>query len=61
VERRDTHHLTNAKNGAMTDYRRNFLAGGSLFFTVNLAERHPRRDDQEVRLIRMPVHHHAAR
>jgi hypothetical protein len=24
----------------MTDYRRNFLAGGSFFFTVNLAERH---------------------
>ena len=24
----------------MTDYRRNFLVGGSFFFTVNLAERH---------------------
>jgi putative transposase len=24
----------------MTDYRRNFVAGGSFFFTVNLAERH---------------------
>jgi hypothetical protein len=24
----------------MTDHRRNFLAGDSLFFTVNLAERH---------------------
>jgi putative transposase len=24
---------------AMTDYRRNFIAGGSFFFTVNLAER----------------------
>jgi putative transposase len=23
----------------MTDYRRNFFAGGSFFFTVNLAER----------------------
>jgi putative transposase len=23
----------------MTDYRRNFMAGGSFFFTVNLAER----------------------
>ena len=23
----------------MTDYRRNFVAGGSFFFTVNLAER----------------------
>jgi putative transposase len=23
----------------MTDYRRNFLVGGSFFFTVNLAER----------------------
>jgi putative transposase len=26
----------------MTDYRRNFLTGGSFFFTVNLAERHLR-------------------
>jgi hypothetical protein len=24
----------------MADYRRNFLAGGTFFFTVNLAERH---------------------
>jgi putative transposase len=24
----------------MTNYRRNFIAGGSFFFTVNLAERH---------------------
>jgi putative transposase len=24
---------------ALTDYRRNFLSGGSYFFTVNLAER----------------------
>jgi putative transposase len=24
---------------AVTDYRRNFLSGGSYFFTVNLAER----------------------
>jgi REP element-mobilizing transposase RayT len=24
----------------MVDYRRNFLAGGTFFFTVNLAERH---------------------
>jgi putative transposase len=23
----------------MTDYRHNFIAGGSFFFTVNLAER----------------------
>ena len=23
----------------MTDYRRNFIAGGSFFFSVNLAER----------------------
>ncbi len=26
----------------MTDYRRNFITGGSFFFTVNLAERHLR-------------------
>jgi hypothetical protein len=28
----------------MTNYRRNFLSGGSFFFTVNLAERR-RRDN----------------
>src|SRR5712664_828296 len=27
----------------MTNYRRNFIAGGSFFFTVNLAERRRRR------------------
>ena len=26
----------------MTDYRRNFISGGTFFFTVNLAERHLR-------------------
>ena len=30
----------------MTDYRRNFSARGRFFFTINLAEWHPRlRDD----------------
>jgi putative transposase len=34
---RETHHL--AQDVAMTDYRRNFIPGGSFFFTVNLADR----------------------
>ncbi len=32
----------------MTDYRRNFIAGGSFFFTVNLAERRLRLLTQHV-------------
>jgi hypothetical protein len=42
VERSDTHRAPSCKNSDMTDYRRNFAAGGSFFFTVNLAERHLR-------------------
>jgi REP element-mobilizing transposase RayT len=38
VERSDTHHL-NTRDVRMTGYRRNFVAGGSFFFTVNLADR----------------------
>jgi REP element-mobilizing transposase RayT len=36
VERSDTHQTG---HGDMTDYRRNFVVGGSFFFTVNLADR----------------------
>ncbi len=37
VERSETHHLQ--RKHPMTNYRRNFIPGGSYFFTVNLAER----------------------
>jgi putative transposase len=36
----------------MTNYRRNFLDGGSYFFTVNLAERHSRLLTDHVGLLR---------
>jgi REP element-mobilizing transposase RayT len=41
VERSDTHHgvASLLEHAGMTGYRRNFVAGGSFFFTVNLAER----------------------
>src|ERR1700694_3078633 len=41
VERSDTHHVVGSpcQHARMTGYRRNFIAGGSFFFTVNLAER----------------------
>jgi putative transposase len=32
----------------MTDYHRNFIAGGSFFFTVNLADRRPRLLTQHI-------------
>ena len=38
VERSETHHLV-AASFVVTDYRRNFVPGGSFFFTVNLADR----------------------
>jgi putative transposase len=38
VERSETHHL----DAPMTDYRRNFVPGGTYFFTVNLANRRSR-------------------
>jgi putative transposase len=37
VERSDTHHVI--RRIAMGACRRNFVAGGSFFFTVNLMER----------------------
>jgi hypothetical protein len=41
VERSDTHRFAASPNehADMTGYRRNFIAGGSFFFTVNLADR----------------------
>jgi putative transposase len=36
----------------MTNYRRNFLAGGSFFFTVNLADRRLRLLTEHVDLLR---------
>jgi putative transposase len=38
VERSETHHLLQW-GSVVTDYRRNFIPGGSFFFTVNLADR----------------------
>jgi hypothetical protein len=37
----DTHHVlaSPCQRARMTDYRRNFIAGGSFLFTANLAER----------------------
>ncbi len=39
VERSETHHLRLCYARAVTNYRRNFICGGSFFFTANLAER----------------------
>jgi putative transposase len=36
----------------MTNYRRNFLAGGSFFFTVNLADRRLRLLTEHIDLLR---------
>jgi len=36
---RETHHLLPCHARAVTNYRRNFICGGSFFFTANLAER----------------------
>jgi putative transposase len=36
----------------MTDYRRNFIAGGSFFFTVNLAERRLRLPTEHIDALR---------
>jgi putative transposase len=36
---RETHHLLLRYARAVTNYRRNFICGGSFFFTANLAER----------------------
>jgi hypothetical protein len=36
---RETHHLQLCHARAVTNYRRNFIRGGSFFFTANPAER----------------------
>jgi hypothetical protein len=36
---RETHRLLLCYARAVTNYRRNFICGGSFFFTANLAER----------------------
>jgi hypothetical protein len=36
---RETHHLQPCYARAVTNYRRNFICGGSFLFTANLAER----------------------
>jgi len=45
----------------MTDYRRNFVAGGSFFFTVNLAERRLRLLTDHIDLLRVAVRETRAR
>jgi hypothetical protein len=39
VERSETHHLHLCYARSVTNYRRNFICGGSFFFTANLAGR----------------------
>jgi hypothetical protein len=39
VEHRETHHLPLCYARVVTNYRRNFICGGSFLFTANLAER----------------------
>jgi hypothetical protein len=53
VERSDTHQTTPPSPPAMTDYRRNFIAGGSFFFTVNLAERRLRLLTEHIDTLRI--------
>src|SRR6266568_5818624 len=45
----------------MTNYRRNFVAGGSYFFTVNLAERNGRLLTDHVNLLRAAFRYTRAR
>jgi putative transposase len=45
----------------MTNYRRNFLSGGSYFFTVNLAERRARLLIDHIRLLRAAFRYARAR
>ena len=41
----------------MTDYRRNFIAGGSFFFTINLAERRRRLLTEHIAELRAAFRH----
>jgi putative transposase len=54
----ETHHLAAT---AMTNYRRNFVPGGCLFFTVNLAERKSRLLTDHVDFLRAAFRHTRAR
>jgi ADP-ribose pyrophosphatase YjhB (NUDIX family) len=45
----------------VTNYRRNFVPGGSLFFTVNLADRHSRLLTEEIGLLRRALRYARAR
>jgi hypothetical protein len=49
---RETHHLQLCSARAVTNYRRNFICGGSFFFTANLAERRLRRLVDDIDLLR---------
>jgi hypothetical protein len=50
VERSDTHHVVTSpdEHADMTSYRRNFIARGRFFFTVNLAARRLRLLTQHI-------------
>ena len=45
----------------MTNYRRNFVPGGSFFFTVNLADRHSRLLTEQIGLLRRALRYVRAR
>src|SRR5437867_1156589 len=45
----------------MTNYRRNFVLGGSYFFTVNLAERRLGLLTEHIELLRTALHYTQAR
>lgn len=45
----------------VTNYRRNFVPGGSFFFTVNLADRHSRLLTEEIGLLRRALRYARAR
>jgi putative transposase len=46
---------------AVSDYRRNFVPGGSFFFTVNLADRHSQRLIESIDSLRRAFRHVRAR
>jgi putative transposase len=54
---RETHHLPLCHAHAVTNYRRNFICGGSFFFTANLAERRLRLLVDYIDLLRQAFRH----
>src|SRR5262245_16476675 len=52
VERSETHHFRCPDRPSMTSYRRNFVPGGSFFFTLNLEDRRLRLLTEHVGLLR---------